>query len=98
MSGCRFTPESIDDLKAALDHIARDRPGAAVRVIDKLEDQCNELASFPEMGRRRDELASGLRSFPSGSYLIFYRVMKDGIEIIRVLHGARDMPSIFEID
>jgi plasmid stabilization system protein ParE len=44
MSGCRFTPEAIDDLKGALEHIARDRPGAAVRVIDKLEEQCNELA------------------------------------------------------
>ena len=47
------------------------------------------------MGPMRDELAPGLQSFPVGKYLIFYRKMKGGIEIIRVLHGARNLPEVF---
>lgn len=48
------------------------------------------------MGRKRDELVPNLRSFPVGNYLIFYRPINQGIEVLRVLHGARDIPSIFE--
>lgn len=47
------------------------------------------------MGRLRDELTEGLRSFPVGRYVIFYRIVQDGVEIVRVLHGARDLDSIF---
>ena len=53
------------------------------------------LASNPMMGRRRDELFPGLRSFAVGSHVIFYRVMSDGTDVIRVLHAARDIPSLF---
>jgi len=50
------------------------------------------------MGRLRDELADGLRSFPVGRYVIFYRPIPKGIEIVRVLHGARDLDAIFRSD
>jgi len=43
------------------------------------------------MGRTRDELVPGLRSLPFGRYVIFYRALDDGSEIVRVLHGARDL-------
>lgn len=45
------------------------------------------------MGRLRGELATGLRSFPVGRYVIFYRALSNGIEIVRVLHGARDLSA-----
>jgi len=41
-------------------------------------------------------LAARLRSFPVGSYVIFYRPMENGVEIVRVLHGARDLPPLFD--
>lgn len=48
------------------------------------------------MGRKVEELAPNLRSFPIGSYLIFYRPIEDGIQLIRILHGARDItPEYF---
>ena len=50
------------------------------------------------MGRRRDELSPGLRSVVMGSYLIFYRPLEDGIRLMRVFHGARDLPSLFDQD
>jgi toxin ParE1/3/4 len=54
------------------------------------------LANQSGSGRRREELAPGILSFPFGRYTIFYRASQDAIEIVRVLHGARDIQSIFE--
>lgn len=51
---------------------------------------------MPGIGRRRDDLAPGLRSISYANYLIFYRPIDDGIEIVRVLHGSRDLPSQFD--
>ena len=47
------------------------------------------------MGRARPELAADLRSFPVGNYIIFYRPIEDGVEIVRVLSGARDIDALF---
>jgi len=47
-------------------------------------------------GRSRFDLSPELRGFPVGNYLVFYRPASDGIEIIRVLHGARDIPELFD--
>ena len=51
---------------------------------------------MPEVGRQRPDLAPNLRSLPAGNYVIFYRPIPDGIQLIRVLHGARDIPAIFD--
>jgi len=49
----------------------------------------------PKTGRARDELAAGLRSWPTSTpYILFYFVDADGITIARVLHHARDVPAI----
>jgi toxin ParE1/3/4 len=65
-------------------------------VIDHIESTLKIIASGPGMGRKVEELAQNLRSFPMGSYLIFYRPIEDGIELIRVLHSARDItPEYF---
>lgn len=53
---------------------------------------------MPQTGRRRDEIEPDLRSFPEGSYVVFYREIGQGIEIIPVLHGSRDIDRIFNMD
>jgi toxin ParE1/3/4 len=54
------------------------------------------LLMQPEMGRRREELAAGLRSWPTSTpYILFYFAESDGITIARVLHHARDIPAIW---
>ena len=53
------------------------------------------LAEMPESGRQREKLAPELRSFAVGNYVIFYRPIENGVEIVRVLHGARDLPPVF---
>ncbi|NJR74936.1 MAG: type II toxin-antitoxin system RelE/ParE family toxin [Scytonema sp. CRU_2_7] len=53
------------------------------------------LAQFPLMGKECAEIIEGLRSIPVNNYIIFYRPIDNGIKVIRVLHGARDIEKSF---
>jgi toxin ParE1/3/4 len=79
------------DLREISDYIASDRPSAAIRVVDALRSKCQDLAEMPGMGRQRDELSPGVRSFPVLPYIVFYRESDTGIQVLRILHGARDI-------
>jgi toxin ParE1/3/4 len=83
------------DLDAIWSTVAADNLRAADRLTHKITAQYAKLCRFPGMGSQRDELRPELRSWPVGNYLIFYKIVDDGIEIIRVLHGARDIPKLF---
>ena len=97
MRRCQFTARAYQDLDDILDFIAKNNPSAALRVVDSLERKCQLLAQFPQMGHARDDLLPGLRSFSTvAHYVIFYQLIADGIKILRVLHGARDFPAIFQ--
>jgi toxin ParE1/3/4 len=54
------------------------------------------LALFPDLGERRDDLAASLRCFAVGGYAIVYRPSGAGIEIVRVVSGARDIEALFD--
>jgi toxin ParE1/3/4 len=83
------------DLDEIWDYIAQESVAAANRLIDTIVATCHRLASQPEMGRLRPELAPNLRSFPVRNYVTFYRPTQDGIEVARVLHGSRDIDALF---
>ena len=91
----RRRPLAADDIAEIWDHIADDSLRAADRWIDQLDEQFALLSSQPLMGRSRDELAPGLRSFPFGRYVIFYEPIEGGIDIVRLLHSARDVDAQF---
>lgn len=77
-------------------HIATDSPANADRFLDRLADVATgTLAVAPLSGREREELGDGLRSLPVENYLIFYRVRDGAVEVLRILHGARDLGAIF---
>ncbi|HLX71996.1 MAG TPA: type II toxin-antitoxin system RelE/ParE family toxin, partial [Verrucomicrobiae bacterium] len=84
------------DLDEIWSYIAQDNPDAADKLMAAFASRFLRLASMPELGRSRAELSLGLRGFPVGRYVIFYRQRECHIEIIRVLHGARDFPPLFE--
>lgn len=84
---------SVSDYEEIWRYIARDNPAAADRLIATFERQLVTIATMPGIGREEPLLATDLRSFPVGSYLIFYRPIDDGIALVRVLHGARDISS-----
>ena len=62
----------------------------ADRLIDSIEDRFALISDYPMVGRRCEELAPGVRSFPVGNYLVYYRKRQGAIQIQRVLHAARD--------
>lgn len=88
-------PLAAADIFELWDHIAEDSIEQADRWADKLDDAFRLIASQPLMGRARGELAADLRSFPFGRYVIFYAPITDGIDVVRVLHSARDIDAVF---
>ena len=88
-------PLALQDIAEVWDHIADDNLRAADRWVDHLDEQLQLLASQPRMGRVRDELSTGLRSFPFGRYVIFYAPIPGGIDVVRLLHSARDVDAAF---
>ena len=93
MACFKLTPLALQDLLGIRDYIAADNPAIAVRYLDILRGKCQMLADAPGLGVSR-EAYCGLFKFPVGRYLIFYRPSADGIEIVRMLHSARDVDTV----
>jgi toxin ParE1/3/4 len=89
------THEAELDLIEIATYIEADNAAAADRLLDTFEQKFRLLSEFPGLGRSRDELAESLRSFSVGNYVIFYVPLVDGIDVIRVLHGARNIRRLF---
>jgi toxin ParE1/3/4 len=87
-------PEAQNDLDEIWWFIAQDSPDNADKFLDRIQDSCLTLADFPKMGVSRNEIKNSLRSQTIGNYLIFYFPLEDGIDIIRVIHGSRDMERL----
>ncbi|WP_235578386.1 type II toxin-antitoxin system RelE/ParE family toxin [Pseudorhodoferax sp. Leaf267] len=87
----RKRPLAYADLADIWSYIADDSEQQADLFLDMLDVRLALLATQPEMGRERPELAPRLRAFPVKRYVVFYRPMRDGIEVLRVLHSARDV-------
>lgn len=89
---------ALDDLKDIARNVGRmaqnRRTGAGM--ARWLRGECERLALLPgALGRPRPEFAPGLRSFVAGRYLIFFRYAADRLEIVAIVHGARDLPAVF---
>ena len=96
MNQYRVSDAARSDLDEIWSYIAQDNADAADRFIRAIVSRFPAFASMPHMGPQRKDLSPRLRSSPVGNYVIFYRPMKNGVEIVRVLHGARDFPPLFE--
>ena len=90
------TREAQNDLDEILAFISADDFDAAIKFYNRLLDLFRMLGENPFAGRVRDELKDGLRSFPEGNYLVFYRKWSDKIAIARVIHSARDLDELFD--
>ena len=95
MSRFRLTREAKADARAIRSYIAKDRPAAADRLMDDLYERFRLAATQPHMGESRDELGPGLRVFSVGNYVVVFRPIRGGIEVARIMHGARDFGSLF---
>jgi len=97
MTAVRLSAEALADLDDIWFYIARDSVLNADRFIDRLvATMADTLSAVPLAGRAREELGMGLRSLAFGEYLVFYRVRANNVEIVRVIHGRRDLGAVFD--
>jgi toxin ParE1/3/4 len=89
-------PQALADLAEIWAYIAQDSLKQADNFTDRVDRLFRALAKQPDMGRARPELLANLRSIPLGNYVIFYFPRKNRVEIVRVLHGSRDLDSLLE--
>jgi toxin ParE1/3/4 len=93
-----FAPSARDDLLDIITYL-RDAggPEVAMNVAARIRDMCRLLAETPgTLGAAREEILPGLRSFPIPPHVLFIRYSEDSVEIVRILHGRRDIDRAFE--
>lgn len=96
----RYTiaPSARRDLEEIWDYIAGDNVEAADRVLEQLAEKFDLLAIHKLIGRQENRFGRGVRALPYNAYLIFYLSDREPIEIVRVIHSARDIPTLMEND
>ena len=85
----------MSDLREIWAFVANDRPSAADSLIDSFYEKFRLMAMNPAIGEARSDLGEGLRILSVGSYVIGFRKFHEGVEIVRVVHGARDFNLLF---
>jgi len=102
LSPSLFTPQAWQDALEIVEYIGTDNPEAASRFVPALEETCAQLAALPSLGsartfQRKD--LKGVRMLPVTGfehYLIFYTTTGKNLKVLRVLHAARDFPTMFK--
>lgn len=90
-----YTASAENDLLAAWLYVAEDSVTAADRMLDQIEAEAIRLLDQPLMGRERNELSPGIRSWPTSTPdILFYFPNEHGVVVARVLHHGRDIPAI----
>lgn len=82
------------DLREIWDYVSDDSQLQADRLLGRIRSKLEHLARWNTLGRPRPELSRNCRSYPFGKYCFFFRPIDNGIEVIRVIHAARDLDQI----
>jgi toxin ParE1/3/4 len=90
-----YSPDSRRDYEEIYLYIAADNPAAAEKLLRTFDEKLQLALTAPGMGEPHPELVEGIRTLKAGRYIIFCREVPEGIQVVRVSHGARDIPSIF---
>ncbi|GBE93060.1 type II toxin-antitoxin system RelE/ParE family toxin [Nostoc cycadae] len=84
------------DLNEIAEYFAQNSLEAGENFFQEFNRKCQQLVTFPNSGRSYAEIRSDLRGLTLEGYIIFYRLLDDGIEILRVVSGRRNLPSVFD--
>lgn len=95
----QLTPDALEDFAAIRDHFLDQGSHVSAHVREAFDRAFSRLAARPSLGHRREDLAPApylvYRVF---RYLIFYRVERNIVFVIRILHAARDIPAILDLE
>lgn len=84
------------DLNEIADYFTENSVEAGERFFNAFNRKCQQLITFPNSGKSYAEIHPGIRGMSLEGYVIFYRILEDGIEVLRVVSGRRDFPALFE--
>ncbi len=98
MNRFSISNQAEKDLEDIWVYLAQQNEILADQKIAQILDKFPMLAQFPNMGKKRDELQTGLRSFSIKPYIIFYTQISEGLEIVRIFHQSRDIQNQFSDD
>lgn len=96
-----FSQKAMEDIEAIVRYLSEHRPRAAQEFREDLERACDLLAGMPHLGRLHDfghPMLTEVRGWPLKhfeKYLLFYRASDEALVVIRVIHGGRDLPTLF---
>ena len=97
MSQYIISPTAIRDLEQISDYYSDRNLVAGERFLEDFTKKCRYLTQFPRIGRSYEHLQAGMRGISLDRHIIFYQLLTDGIEILRVLRGDRDLEALFEV-
>ncbi|MEG4445675.1 type II toxin-antitoxin system RelE/ParE family toxin [Microcoleus sp. AT9_B5] len=93
-----IAPSASRDLNEIIDYFANLNVEKGERLIAAFEKKCQNLINFPMIGRIYEEIRADLRGVPLDGYIILYQLTDNTLEILRVVHGSRNLKDLFESD
>lgn len=97
-------PKAQQDIESIVDYLKQENPQAAQNFIQHLQNSLETLSLFPKLGHLRDyqhPTLKQIRMLPIkhfSSYLIFYQPNETTLQVVRIIHGSRDIAQLFSID
>lgn len=95
MNQCLISPLAIRDLDSISEYFLSRNIEAGERLFKEFTKKCENLLQFPNMGRSYEYIRQGMRGVPLDGYIIFYQIVDNNIEILRVVNGRQDLESLF---
>ncbi|MBW4556799.1 MAG: type II toxin-antitoxin system RelE/ParE family toxin [Trichormus sp. ATA11-4-KO1] len=94
MSRYIISPSASRDLNEISDYFLIINLAAGEKLFQEFNNKCRKLAKFPNMGRSYAHIKPSLRGLPLDGYIILYRVIDNGVEILRVVSGRQDLEAL----
>lgn len=95
MSNLIISPSASRDLNQIADYFLEVNLVAGEKIFQEFNQKCQKLVRFPNMGRSYAQIRDDLRGLPLDGYIILYKIIDDGVEILRVVNGRQDLESLF---
>lgn len=96
MANYQFSEAAITDINQICDYVAQNNPRSASHLFDTIRQKCKLVANFPNMGKKYDQIRPNLRGFLVNDYIIFYYAQDDGIYIVRIINGYRNLEQLLQ--
>lgn len=95
MSNCFLSRQASQDLDTIADYYLTRNIEAGENLFQEFTRKCENLVRFPSLGRSYGHIRPGMRGIPIDSYIIFYQIVNDGVEVLRLVGGRQDLEELF---